>query len=194
MLSDIAYAKIKDGVIVDYSLSQIEIKDKGGSVTDYTLVEFKPLPEIPEFHKAINEVNIYGKKVVNEWKIVEKTLDEFLYSLYNPGVLGFHQKEEIFSDDIPEKYLHHLSFLMKKYISDKLDVFSKIKSYDDMQSLSSYSNSTIPKFREEALYAIQLRDSCLAVVSEYLDKIYQGTIPIPVDTTELDEKLPELIW
>jgi len=74
-----------------------------------------------------------------------------------------------------------------------LDSKAHEKLYDNGFALASYANSTIEKFRNEAMLFITWRDHCWMKCYEILEQYQSGQIERP-DTTYVLERLPTLSW
>lgn len=74
-----------------------------------------------------------------------------------------------------------------------LDRKAQEKNYDNGFALSTYSNSTIPTFKEEAKKYIEWRDKCWMVCYGLLDKYQRGEIERPT-VDDVMNQMPTLEW
>ena len=75
-----------------------------------------------------------------------------------------------------------------------LDIFAKQKDYRDFKHLSDYKDSNIESWREEALYAIQMRDLVWLDFYKLFDEISANKRPLIKSFAEVKNFLPELVW
>lgn len=78
-------------------------------------------------------------------------------------------------------------------ITNRLDQFAQTRLYANIGSACTYVDSTIPKFKAEALYCVQLRDLTYIQSYSILDDVLSGRRPIPTLQEVLDE-LPTPKW
>lgn len=81
---------------------------------------------------------------------------------------GFNIEEP--HQDTPEEIIN----IITCKIQDLLDATAQQRNYDNGVSLASYANSTIDKFREEALSFIAWRDNVWNTCYHYLDLFNKG--------------------
>lgn len=81
-----------------------------------------------------------------------------------------------------------------KAAQHSLDDFAKQKGYDSLLSATSYANSSIPSFMEDAKRAILLRDQTWAKLYEIMDEVKNGTRPMPESFETIKSELPDLRW
>ena len=74
-----------------------------------------------------------------------------------------------------------------------LDRKAQEKNYDNGFALSTYSNSTIPTFKEEAKKYIEWRDQCWMICYGLLDKYQSGEIERPT-VDDVMNQMPTLEW
>lgn len=197
MSTDVLYARVRYGEIVEFPVHRIHIDNRGHSINDYVLVEIEDEPFVPPFHTLVQEPIIMGNRVICKWKIIPKTLDAVLNDIWEPTTLEStdeRYKETITISDVSLEYIEQVTKLVSEYVSEKLDNFARSHQYDDIKSVVSYANSAIAKFKAEADRAIYLRDMCWASVYEYLDLVTEGSLPVPRSIEDIDAILPELTW
>lgn len=74
-------------------------------------------------------------------------------------------------------------------VQNLLDTTAQSKRYDNMLSLSTYVNSTVPKFKAEAETGIAWRDGCWSTCYDILAS--------DIEITSIDEvlsQLPSIVW
>lgn len=78
-------------------------------------------------------------------------------------------------------------------IQNLLDMLAREKNYDNSFVLASYAESTIPRFRNEALKFIEFRDQCWSICYNLLNKYTSGEIERP-SLVEVLGSLPVFEW
>jgi len=78
-------------------------------------------------------------------------------------------------------------------IQEKLDAFAKSRDYDNIMSVCSYANSTVPQWAAEGQYCVQMRDTYWLIAEQFLNNYLSGIISRP-SMEEVIAALPELVW
>lgn len=78
-------------------------------------------------------------------------------------------------------------------IQKRLDDFAKTRNYDGIMSAATYATSTVPKFKAEGQYAVEVRDATWSKCYEVLAAVEAGSRPMPT-LDELLAELPVLTW
>jgi len=93
-----------------------------------------------------------------------------------------------------QQYLQGLQDDIASQTQQRLDSFAKTRNYDGILSLCTYATSANPKFRQEGLYGVEVRDSTWAKLYEILAEVEAGTRPVPSGYAGIESELPELAW
>lgn len=78
-------------------------------------------------------------------------------------------------------------------VQQRLDDFAKTRNYTNILSAATYATSTVPKFKSEGQYAVDVRDATWAKCYEVLAEVEAGSRPMPT-LDELLAELPVLTW
>jgi hypothetical protein len=78
-------------------------------------------------------------------------------------------------------------------IQAHLDAFAQTRNYDNIMSAATYAASTVPKFKAEGQYAVEIRDATWAKGYEILDAVFSGQRPMPT-VEEVIAEMPPLEW
>lgn len=81
------------------------------------------------------------------------------------------------------------SIAVKNYMDQK----AAERKYDSIGSACSYKDSTVARYRLEAIAATEFRDNCWLKCEEILTAVEAGSRPIPTPE-EVVAELPNLIW
>lgn len=76
----------------------------------------------------------------------------------------------------------------------RLDTFASTRGYDGILSASTYATSAVPKFAQEGLDAVNLRDSTWAALYAIMAEVTAGTRPMPTGFADIEPDLPVLAW
>jgi len=77
---------------------------------------------------------------------------------------------------------------------NRLDTFAKTRNYEGILSAASYSVSNNPRFTQDGLRAVELRDATWEALYVILDEIRAGTRPVPTGFESIVDDLPVLSW
>lgn len=135
---------------------------------------------------TVDDVN-YGTQIIGKDTDVGRQLLQYIND--NNIVLPIEETgehEENLTDDIVYNRI-------RDYVQLMLDRKAQEKNYDNGFALSTYANSTIPSFKEEALKYIKWRDECWMICYDLLEKYQSGEIERPT-VDSVSEALPVLEW
>ena len=76
----------------------------------------------------------------------------------------------------------------------RLDDFARTRNYDSIVSACTYMGSPVPKFAQEAAYAVEARSLTWAKLYEMLGEVEAGTRPMPTGYSDIEPELPTLQW
>ena len=76
----------------------------------------------------------------------------------------------------------------------RLDSFANTRGYSDIMSACSYADSTIAKFKQEALYCIEARDTTWVAAYNIINEVDKKSRPLPESFYAIESELPELSW
>lgn len=181
------YTKIKNNIIEQYPFYIQTLKQQNPLVSfannlelDYTTLKeydiYRVFPTAqPEYdlttHKVIEVNPIYSKDRYNQsWQIVELSIEEKL------------QIKLKIQQDILNK------------VQNVLDNFAKGRNYDSILSATTYLNSNVAKFVQEAKYAIDARDATWNKVYSIFNEVDLGLRPNIKSYEEIEQELPILQW
>lgn len=187
----------------EYPLSETDIKLSNPNTSypqpfqpsdDYAWVFPVPQPTYDSVVQTAREkAPVLTSKGVWEqsWEVVSKFAD---YT-DEQGVLHTVSMQE--AEAIQQSQSATQLNLKNKIITDtqsRLDTFAQSRGYDNIGSLSTYVNSTIPKFQAEGQQGVLVRDLTWKKLYEILDEVNAGTRPVPSDFNDILSELPELKW
>lgn len=76
----------------------------------------------------------------------------------------------------------------------RLDEFARTRGYENINSATTYINSTVDKYKDEATYAIAVRDSTWQALYDIIEDATAGNRPIVKQFSEIESELPTLTW
>lgn len=188
-----AYAKVSNGVIVEYPVFAQHILNRSEPLSWYTEVVYDAKPTIPPYHYAQEIPRIEADKVIVSYELKALDLSSLLKHI-NPSNLFTPGQPLVTIEDILPADLDRIKQLAILHIQNKLDAFAQVKGYDNLLSATSYKDSTVIQFSTEASIAIALRDQVWGSLYTYLDDITTGVKPIPGSIDEIEAELPALVW
>ncbi len=183
--------------ILEYPVLGIAIKNRAHPFDWYTKVIFKKKPEAVRFHTVQEHLEVLGDQVIASYTVVPDTLNQILTSLYmakaNATEAGQPVVPVMFSD-LDQTAIEHIVRLCSKYVEDKMDAFAALKNYSSMSSACNYTGSSNSNFLADTTKCNQIRDNTLITAYAYLNKIRNGELAVPRDTSEIDAILPPMEW
>jgi hypothetical protein len=192
------YARVENGVIVEYPVYLIHITNRAHPLDWYTPVRYEAKPEVPAFFSLQEEPVISGKEVVVKYKLVPDTLDSILYNLYYPrpapGEMPSNEPAVVTFANIPPATVERIIVTTRELVQKRLDAFAGLKNYDGILSACSYYGSSTPSFKAEADVAVAARDDSWMALYQYLGKVQMGISPVPKTVAEIEQELPVLTW
>ncbi len=135
---------------------------------------------------SIDDVNYGTQLVPKDSDIGRKLLD---YINANDIILPIEETGE-HNEELTDDLLYSI---IRDNVQLMLDRKAQEKNYDNGFALSTYANSTIPSFKEEAKKYIEWRDQCWTVCYGLLDKYQSGEIERPT-VDDVMNQMPTLVW
>jgi hypothetical protein len=143
-----------------------------------------------EFHLLNLRIDdtYYGNRIIPVTSDLGQLLNEYIDT--NSIVIPI--EESAFPDDseLPDNALFDLCKINTQMV---IDGKAKELNYDNAVAISTYYNSTVDKFRNEARRFIAWRDQCWLVCNGIIDQYKNGEIPRPT-VNGVIESLPILNW
>ena len=194
------YAKVENGVIVQYPVLPIHIQNNGTPLEWFTEVEYEEKPEVPDFFwlketlKVLTPLN-QPVRVLSSFTLVPFSLAQILDGLQKEGDFpGMPSGVPMDIADVPLATVNRVAQLATGYAQAKLDAFVQERNYDSVATAVTYLNSSIAKFKSEAEKAFAYRDQTYAALYQYLGNVQAGQTPVPIVPADIDAILPVLSW
>lgn len=192
------YARVVDGIIVEYPVFETHIHNRAHPFEWYTAVQFDQVPEVPAFHELKEELSVRGDQVIARYTVSALSLDAVLASLHRvvdplllaPGATVAPVKIE----EIPAATVEQIKKLAEDYIEAKMDAFAQQKGYKDMDRVCGYSGSGNSLFKADAQKANSIRDAVWMASYGYFDKVTRGELPVPRFASDIMQYIPEMTW
>jgi hypothetical protein len=190
------YALIENNAISIYPLTEEDINNRNAPTELYIQCYFEPQPTIDPIIEYLEEVPSYSFTSVDVNYIVRRKTVETLFDILSTtyGVLDGNNVLVVDINNVPTALITGFITLIKDRVQNNLDVFARTRQYDDIRSVITYYNSTITSYRDEAIRAVYLRDTCWDNLHTYLDQVTAGTVSVPLTWTEIEAILPSLTW
>lgn len=87
-----------------------------------------------------------------------------------------------------------LQAVVTQAVQERLDDYAQTRGYDNILSACTYANSSVPQFRKEGQYAVDMRDAHWAKCYEILNDVQHGRRPAPSSVTEVLMEMPAWHW
>lgn len=193
------YCRIENGVIVEYPVYAVHIRNRAHPFEMYTKVHFAAKPTLPEFAYYTQNIELLGEIPLVTYGIAYKNLQTLLNELHNVGAAGApgtpgEQPTPTPIEDVPQTTLVRVMDLAKEMVQDRLDNWAKTRGYDGIMSVVTYAYSSNPVRSAEGTKAIANRDDTWDAMYAYMDKVTTKQLPVPMTVAEISAQLPELTW
>ena len=76
----------------------------------------------------------------------------------------------------------------------RLDAFAQTRGYENINSATTYINSSVTKYKNEGTYASSARDSTWNALYQIIEDVADGNREKIVDFSEIESELPTLAW
>lgn len=190
------YARVIDGVIIEYPVYGIHIQNRAEPFEWYTKVTFAAKPVVPEYYN-LTETPMYNQvtgEVIVVYGTEPKNIAQVLGELAIKGEDPMAPATAPLIGDIPQATVDRVIYLGKEYVQSRLDGFALTKGYDTIGSAVTYADSTDPVFAAEGNRARVLRDQTWRAFYTYVPKVLDGTLPFPISVAEIEAVIPSLTW
>lgn len=192
------YARVENGVVVEYPVFGLHIVNRGQPFDWYTEVQFRSKPELPAFHVYKETLSVEGGQVIATYAAVPLSLEQILGQLFQSTQPDPIMPEPVAAAvdfaSIPADTVARVTELIKQAVQKRLDTFAQAKGYDSMLSACTYATSSVAEFQAEGQKAIALRDSTWQALYAYLGQVQSGGQPVPRSFADVEASLPALAW
>ena len=191
------FAKVENGVIVEYPVYRLHIVNRSQPLDWYTPVIDLEKPALPDFSKYVETLTLKDTYIERSFTVQPYSLNELL-SIARQGkvrpALPGQPTEDITIADVDPAMIQQVYKLGGEYATNRLNAFSQTRLYDNIDKLISYATSTFEKFKTEGQRGLYLRDKTWEALVTYFEQVVAGTLPIPKSTADIDVLLPALTW
>lgn len=200
-MSDTIYARIADDNIVEYPVTEAQIKVRSHPVFWYTPCEFDAKPALPKFHvykenKAI--VTKEGNQVVQvTFEVIEMSLDGLFTLLpkYQEGKNSLTPMKYVYSALQPDLDLvNAIESKTRDRVQGLMDQFAQTRGYDSIASAISYAGDSNEKYNKEGTYCKSLRSQTWSALEDYFNQVTLSQVPMPYKWDSILKQLPTMEW
>lgn len=189
------YALVAEGNIALYPLPQDQINQRNIPYEDYFEVFYNQKPVYTPLTQYLEETPVViANYVLVNYEVKLKTIEHLLGEVFEVAGTIVNGNPFIDISQVPSDLLAATVDLVKIRAQSLLDNFAKTRDYDDIKSVCSYKDSTVEKFRLEAVRAIYLRDTTWESLNNYLNNVISGTASAPLEWNDILVNLPTLSW
>lgn len=187
------YARVINNVITEFPVLEDHIKSRNHPINWYTLCTETIRPKISEFQYLTDEPHVLNGGVTIEYKVHDFDLQYLLNKVadkdQNTGkltakVVGL----------IDRKYIEQIKTKAIEHAQIKLDNFARARGYYNAESAITYNDSTIERFKDDAIKVKVTRDNLWVQLHKYVADIESGVVPFPVTISDIEEVFPEMTW
>ena len=189
------YALVQDREITLYPLTQDQINQRNSPYEDYFEVFYNQKPVYTPLTQYLEEIPVViANYVLVNYEVKLKTIEHLLGEIFEVAGTIVNGNPFIDITQVPSDLLTATVDLVKIRTQSLLDNFAKTRDYDDIKSVCSYKDSTVEKFRLEAVRAIYLRDMTWGSLNNYLNNVLTGNTSAPLGWNDIVDNLPVLSW
>ena len=199
-MSEKIYARVVNGKIIDYPVYEYIIYGKGDSFSLYTPVDTSDKPEEDEFIDVSEEaVYLADKKIVKVYYTVTPKSIDYLFEKINrkvPNPEDPTNEEKMTLCELTPQDIAKVEEMVVAKIDEELQRLATERKYDNINTLVSYMNSSDDKFKNEAIYANDIRDGVYRNLYTYLGQVLTNQKPRPTSWENLVQEagLPAISW
>ena len=84
--------------------------------------------------------------------------------------------------------------ILEQAVQKRLDDFAKTRGYENINSATTYINSSVDKYKNEGTYASTARDSTWNALYQIIEDVTDGNREKIVNFSEIESELPTLAW
>ena len=187
------YCRIENGVIVEYPVYALHIRNRHHPFSMYTKVAFSQKPVVPDFCYLSSKIELLGEIPLVTYTVQEKNLQTVLNANGVPPLPG-EEPIRVEVENVPVETLKQVLKLVKVLVQNRLDTWAATREYDGVLSVATYATSTNPQRAAEGQKAVENRDATWDAMYAYLDKVQTKQKPVPLTVEEIVAELPELTW
>jgi hypothetical protein len=200
-MNPVIYARFTPNGSIDYPVTAQQITNRGHSFDEYQMVEFDVAPAVPEFCVLMQRVYSLSGLIRVAFDVSALPLEALLKKLPNANRPPF---EEVPAEEPSEALIARIIKLVEERALGRIARFARTRDYgtdqntvpyvDPILAVTSYANSTTPRFKSDAEYCVAKRDETWGILINLATEVKAGTKPMPVTTEEILGLLPVLEW
>jgi len=169
-------------------------------LTVYDIQLLYPTTSFPEGTPDLNYLGYpyYAEVVQPTYDSITQGVQEITPVLAEDGI--WYQTWEVYAltqEEIDANTAAANAALRKSITDDvmkSLDDFAATRNYSSIFATCTYATSIIPKFQQEAVCCVTLRDNTWVACYQILAEVQAGTRPVPSGYADIAADLPVLEW
>lgn len=190
----VVFARIKGSVILEYPITSEEIHNRRIPLSAYNQVIYTNNPKVEDHQTYDVQKTVVGKFLHITFVVRNMTLDELLTSLLVREKQTNSQATRVSLSNVTAEDAKAVSKATEVEAVKRLNEMAQERRYDSIDSASSFRDSHIEKFRNEAERMIFVRSQLFADLEEYETKVLTGQLPIPTSASEVFGHLVPITW
>ena len=195
------FGRIINGEIIEFPVYRIHVTNRSHPLSWYTPAIEKANPELPPFSVYERHLDIKDGFIEVSYTVRAYTLEELLSQLKKEPNLEEPGAEAVIISiaDVDPAMVQRIYGMASDYLTTKLVEFAASRGYgtsnvDAFTSLTTYKDSVVQKFKNEASRGLALRDQAWANMLTYFNQVATGAVPVPTTIAEVDALIPPLTW
>ena len=189
------FARVLGGVVVEYPLTEMDIRQRGVSeLSSYFPTMDKGEEELRPYHRLQYQFTIDNKVVKVDKIQTPLSIDEILQIVHRSAASKDPNSQAVDPASVDPYAFAEVSRQVETIIMDQLNALVKSERYDSVDSAASFVTSHVEKFREQAQYVLWLRSELFVRLEEYEQAVATGVKPVPRTSAEIFSELPAVVW
>ena len=203
------YARVVDGVVVEYPIHLQTITARGQPLEWFTPVQTGIPPTATEYQTVVGTPVVFGSAVVLQYAVKDISLDRLLSRAWtgNDNNLAMRRRNDlpvfdVYLNNLPTPVIKDLDpilvdkifSLISINIDIRLDKFAASKKYSSIDKACGFINSNEAEWVSDAKVAIYNRDITWKAYIKYVNDVTNGTIALAKQYSDIETMLPELSW
>lgn len=192
------YARVENGVIVEYPVYAVHIRNRGLPFDWFLpVVTLGAAQTPPPFHFSTSSLTVQPNAVVKTQHFSPMGLQDLLNEVHKASRLDLPDEPPAPTPTVDQLDPALLAEIFKQLgyrLTQRMNAFAQERDYDTIDTLASWKDSTIPKYKVEGGRGFQLRDDTWKAYEAYKIAVLEGKQTLPAHVDGFDPLFPALTW
>lgn len=186
------YAKVINGMVVEYPVSMDTIEQRKEPKTWYLPVIKDTAPSIKNIYQKVDLVFSVNQGYVKISYVVTAIPLELVLASFKVTEPGKDRKS---ISEIDLKQIKEVTTMISNHYEAKIEALVKERGYDSPNNLlGRYLFSSNEQYKAEATYIQKLLDDVWNALEIYFSSVQTEVLPVPVSISEIDVFVPSISW